>query len=65
VCNPLGTILSAALLLRHSLSLEAEATAVERAVDKALAEGARTRDLAPHEPPLSTSEMGDAVIARL
>src|SRR5205814_10318117 len=66
ICNPLGTILSAAMLLRHSLGLEAEAVAVERAVEAALAAGARTRDLSPTAAkPLSTSEMGDAVVQRL
>ena len=66
ICNPLGTILSAAMLLRHSLGLEAEAAAVERAVEAALAAGARTRDLSPTaEKPLSTSEMGDAVVQNL
>ena len=43
--NPLATILSAALLLRHGLGLESEAQAVESAVDRALAQGLRTRDL--------------------
>ena len=66
ICNPLGTILSAAMLLRHSLGLEAEAQSVERAVEAALANGARTRDLDPKaEKPLSTAAMGDAVVSRL
>jgi 3-isopropylmalate dehydrogenase len=66
ICNPLGTILSAAMLLRHSLGLEAEAQSVERAVEAALAGGARTRDLSPNaEKPLSTGAMGDAVVSRL
>ena len=66
ICNPLGTILSAAMLLRHSLGLEAEAASVERAVEAALAAGARTRDLSPTaEKPLSTAEMGDAVVQKL
>ncbi|MDF3065743.1 MAG: leuB [Polyangiaceae bacterium] len=66
ICNPLGTILSAAMLLRHSLGLEAEAQSVERAVEAALAAGARTKDLDPKaEKPLSTSAMGDAVVSRL
>jgi 3-isopropylmalate dehydrogenase len=64
IANPLGTILSAALLLRHSLGLEAEAASVERAVEQALANGARTRDLGGDEP-LSTSGMGEAVLAAL
>jgi 3-isopropylmalate dehydrogenase len=62
VANPLGTILSSAMLLRHSLGLEAEARSVETAVSRALASGARTRDLGGDA---STSQMGDAVLANL
>jgi 3-isopropylmalate dehydrogenase len=43
--NPLAMFLSAALMLRHGLSMEAQAAAVESAVERALAEGLRTRDL--------------------
>jgi 3-isopropylmalate dehydrogenase len=64
IANPLGTILSAALLLRHSLGLENEAAAVERAVEAALASGARTGDLGGDKA-LSTAGMGEAVISRL
>jgi len=45
IANPIGTILSAAMLLRHSLGLDAEAAAVERAVSAALDAGVRPRDL--------------------
>jgi 3-isopropylmalate dehydrogenase len=45
VANPLAMILSIALMLRRGLGLEAEASAVESAVDRALADGLRTRDL--------------------
>ena len=45
VANPLATILSAAMLLRHGLGLEPEAKAIEDAVDAALGDGLRTRDL--------------------
>ncbi|HZS37842.1 MAG TPA: 3-isopropylmalate dehydrogenase, partial [Polyangia bacterium] len=62
VANPLGTILSAALLLRHSLGLAAEADAVERAVDRAILDGLRTADLGGR---LTTREMGAAILARL
>lgn len=62
VANPVGTILSAALLLRLSLGLEREAAWIEAAVDRALARGARTRDLGGS---LGTSEMTDAVILGL
>ncbi|MCS6801346.1 MAG: 3-isopropylmalate dehydrogenase [Chloroflexota bacterium] len=57
--NPIATILSAALLLRYSFGLEAEACAIEEAVDRVLAEGARTADLAtPGEPVIGTDAMG-------
>ncbi|HET8725211.1 MAG TPA: 3-isopropylmalate dehydrogenase [Anaeromyxobacteraceae bacterium] len=62
IANPLGTILSAAMLLRHSLGLEAEAAAVERAADRAVTEGARTADLGGR---LSTRAMADEVLKRL
>jgi len=64
IANPLGTIASAALLLRHSLSLEEEARAVERAIDAAIEAGARTADMAADRP-LSTQAMGAAVCERL
>jgi 3-isopropylmalate dehydrogenase len=55
IANPIGTILSVALLLRHSLGMEAEASAVEGAVEAVLASGLRTVDLAPAgEPALNT-----------
>jgi tartrate dehydrogenase/decarboxylase / D-malate dehydrogenase len=63
--NPLATILSVALLLRHSLKLEQEAVAVERAVDDVLAQGLRTPDLASGTRVVSTVEMGDAVASAL
>jgi len=64
--NPTGAILSAAMLLRYSLKLESEAAAVERAVEAALAAGARTADIAPRGTPfISTSEYAAQVIAGL
>jgi 3-isopropylmalate dehydrogenase len=60
--NPIGTILSAALLLRYSLSLENEAAEVEQAVDNVLTSGARTADLRGS---LTTSEMTEAIINAL
>lgn len=45
IANPIGMIMSAAMLLRHSLGLEAEARAVESAVNTAIADGERTPDL--------------------
>jgi 3-isopropylmalate dehydrogenase len=62
IANPVGTILSAAMLLRHSLGLEAEARAVERAVSEAVKDGARTKDLGGS---LSTVAAADEVLARL
>ena len=64
IANPVGTILSAALLLRHSLNLEAEAREIEQAVNRALEEGCHTADLAPAQP-LTTTGMGLAVRDRL
>ena len=64
IANPTGTILSAAMLLRHSLGLEAEARAIEAAVSAAIDEGCHTGDLGAAKP-INTSQMGDAVRARL
>ena len=61
IANPLGAILSAALLLRHSLGLEEEARAVEEAVERVLEQGYRTVDLAVEEEPVGTREMTRAV----
>jgi len=64
--NPLATILSAAMMLRHSLGMAAAADAVERAVESAIADGLRTRDIWQEGTTLvSTSEMGDAVASRV
>ena len=60
--NPCAAILSAAMLLRHSLGNEEAAQKVEKAVEAALAGGARTADLGGS---MSTSEMGDAVLKAL
>jgi 3-isopropylmalate dehydrogenase len=62
IANPLGAILSVAMLLRHSLHLEKEAECVERAVSSVLAQGARTPDLAgKSHKAISTLEMGRLV----
>jgi 3-isopropylmalate dehydrogenase len=65
IANPLATILAVALLLRHSLKLEAEAVAIEQAVDRILARGLRTADLAAGGPSIGTAEMGSLVLAEL
>ena len=64
--NPIGAILSVALLLRHSLGLGAEAVALEAAVDATLRAGRVTADIAPAGTrPCTTAEVGDAVVAAL
>jgi 3-isopropylmalate dehydrogenase len=66
IANPLGAILSAAMLLRYSFNLDAEAASIEDAVEKTLAAGYRTRDLAAAgQASLSTTEMGQRIIERL
>ena len=65
IANPYATILSAAMLLRHSLGLDAEARALEAAVVGALDAGVRTADLKPRDAAASTSDAGAAVLARL
>jgi 3-isopropylmalate dehydrogenase len=62
IANPVGTILSSAMLLRHSLGLEAEAASIERAVDASITNGARTVDVGGK---LNTRQMADEIIARL
>jgi 3-isopropylmalate dehydrogenase len=62
IANPIGAILSAALLLRYSLKLEAEALSIEAATDQAIADGCRTADLGGM---LSTQAMTDEIIRRL
>lgn len=62
IANPLGAILSAAMLLRHSFQLEAEAASIESAVRETLAAGHRTRDLVgAGQACVSTQEMGELV----
>lgn len=65
VANPYATILSAALLLRHSLGLEAEARCVEKAVDGALEAGIFTSDLAPGGRGVGTAVATAAVLQQL
>jgi 3-isopropylmalate dehydrogenase len=63
--NPLGAILTAAMVLRHSANLEQDAKAVEQAVHKVLNAGYRTADIArgqqPGQTPVTTQEMGKLV----
>lgn len=66
IANPAATIMSAAMLLRHSLSLDEEALAIESAVGAAIAKGARTADIAADgETVLSTDQFTAAVLAEL
>jgi 3-isopropylmalate dehydrogenase len=63
IANPLGAILSAAMLLRHSFELEKEAVCIENAVSAVLSQGARTADLAgKSHTGISTAEMGRRVV---
>src|SRR5690606_18388470 len=66
VANPLATILSAAMLLRYSLDAPEAAARIEAAVQSVLAQGLRTPDIHEHgTTKVSTSQMGDAVLASL
>lgn len=66
IANPLATILSVAMMLRYSLAAEDAALAIEQAVGEVLDQGYRTADIhSPGKNKVSTSQMGDAVIAAL
>lgn len=65
IANPYGTILSVAMLLRHSLDLLEEAAAVEKAVAEVISEGVRTADIAAGSQAAGTVQAGDAVLAKL
>ena len=66
IANPLATILSTAMLLRHSLGLETEAKVVEDAVDLVLRDGVRTPDIAATGTEVvGTTVMGDLVAEKL
>jgi len=66
IANPVGTILSVAMLLKHSLGLSAEAETIEKTVSGAIAAGARTPDIANcAAKTLSTQKVGEAILAKL
>jgi 3-isopropylmalate dehydrogenase len=65
IANPIGMILSTALLLRHSLKLDREAECIETSVNLALHDGCRTIDLQQDGNSLSTQQMTEAVIDRM
>lgn len=62
IANPIGTILSAALMLRYSLRMEKEAALIEKAVDETITAGCRTADLGGG---ISTTQMADEIISRM
>jgi len=62
IANPIGTILSTAMLLRYSLKLESESSALESAVEDAITEGCRTTDIGGK---LTTRQMADEIIKRM
>lgn len=66
ISNPIATILSAAMMLRYTFSLEKEADAIERAVKEALSDGLRTMDIKKNdEKAFSTGEAGLEIIRRI
>ncbi|KAJ2968414.1 hypothetical protein NUW58_g10225 [Xylaria curta] len=62
IANPIGTILSVAMMCRYSLRLPKEADAIEKAVENVLDGGVRTKDLGGES---GTKETGDAIVAEL
>ncbi len=62
IANPIGTILSAAMMLRHSFNLEVEAKSIEQAVDESITIGCRTTDIGGK---LTTRQMTDEIIKRI
>jgi 3-isopropylmalate dehydrogenase len=65
IANPCGTIASAALLLRYSLNLDDEAADIEQALAAAIADGARTPDIAAGRTAISTTAMTEAILRHL
>ncbi len=66
IANPCGTIASVAMLLRHSLSLEEEASGVEAAIYKVISDGGRTADIASdNNEALTTAEFTELVVRQL
>ena len=65
IANPLATILSLAMMLRISFERDDLATRIEKAVERTLARGLRTADIATSQKPVSTEEMGDAILAEI
>ena len=63
--NPIATILSAAMMLRYAFSLEEEARAIERAVDRVLEDGIRTPDICHGDGAVGTKEMTEEILKRI
>jgi len=64
--NPIAAILSFSMALKYSLDLDKEADNLDRAVQKVLDDGLRTKDiLSKGKKEVSTSQMGDAIISKL
>jgi 3-isopropylmalate dehydrogenase len=62
IANPIGTILSTAMMLHYSLKLEPETVAIEKAVEQTIADGARTADIGGR---LTTRQMADEIIKNI
>ena len=66
ISNPIAMILSFSMALKYSLGLEKESALLDKAVEKTLEKGLRTRDImSPGKKKVSTSDMGDAIISNL
>ncbi len=66
IANPIATILSAAMMLRYSFDLTEEADAIEKAIEKVLADGFRTADIYTEgTKKVGTKEMGDEIVSRI
>ncbi len=65
IANPLGTILSTAMMLRHSLGMEKEARLIEEAVEKTINDGILSKELAGDNKSYSTDEIGNYVVKQL
>jgi 3-isopropylmalate dehydrogenase len=65
IANPIGSVLSTAMMVRYSLGLTEEAAAMERAVERTLESGLRTADIAGSGSSVSTVEMGERIVAAI
>jgi 3-isopropylmalate dehydrogenase len=66
IANPIATVLSLSMALKYSLDLDKEAEQLDQAVQSVLDDGLRTKDIiSKNMKEVSTSDMGDAIIAKL